>query len=198
MWCLSIEVIHTYFKVKLFLINAKPPDLAESLCDSKLSAVISSLRCSVRSGPLRGSLPLWLGQPEKLLALDLIVHFPSFSPGVWAIESTRSGDRFGLDSLRWGNHVRGGKSDGWRRPINSDRPTGECHEGVCSPRYQLAPQQCQEIPSDQWWVARPRWGQGWGACSKLWAKKSLGIMTQEVSHSSETEIKESFKGSLTP
>ena len=47
------------------------------------------------------------------------------------------------------------------------------------------------------WPA-PGWGQGWGACSKLWAKKSLGIMTQEVSHSSETEIKESFKGSLTP
>ena len=172
MWCLSIEVIHTYFKVKLFLINAKPPDLAESLCDSKLRAVISSLRCSVRSGPLRGSLPLWLGQPEKHLALvDLTVHFPSFSRGVWAFESTRSGDRFGLDSLRWGNHVRGGKSDGWRRPINSDRPTGECHEGVCPPRYQLAPQQCQEIPSDQWWVARPRVGAGVGGVLKAVGKE---------------------------
>ena len=122
----------------------------------KLSAVISYLRCSVCSGPLKGSPPLWLGQPEKHLAVvDLTVHCPSFCQGVWAFESTRSGDWFGLDSLRRGNHVRGGKPDGWRRPVNSDRPTGERHEGVCTPCYQLAPQQRQEIPSDQWWVARP-------------------------------------------
>ena len=39
-------------------------------------------------------------------------------------------------------------------------------------------------------------GGGGGACSKPWAKESLGIMAQAVSHSSETEIKESVKWSL--
>ena len=166
MWCLRIRVIHTYFKVRLFLINAKVSLGKKALCDSKSCAVVSTLRCSLSLSPLRKSQCLWLGQPEKNSALvGLTDHFPSFSQGVWASESARSGDRFGLDSLRWGNHVRGGESDGWRRPVNSDRPAGGRHEGVCPPGYQLAPQQRQEIPSDQWWATHP--GElGGGGCSR--------------------------------
>ena len=179
MWCLRIRVIHTYFKVRLFLINAKVSLGKKALCDSKSCAVVSTLRCSLSLSPLRKSQCLWLGQPEKNSALvGLTDHFPSFSQGVWASESARSGDRFGLDSLRWGNHVRGGESDGWRRPVNSDRPAGGRHEGVCPPGYQLAPQQRQEIPSDQWWATHPGELGGGGAAAgkgEPWDRDPGGI-----------------------
>lgn len=47
------------------------------------------------------------------------------------------------------------------------------------------------LTNGEWPAPRPR--RGWGACSKPWAEKSLGLVTQAVSHSSETKIKESFK-----
>ena len=48
------------------------------------------------------------------------------------------------------------------------------------------------LTNGEWPAPQSGWGWG-GTCSKPWAKESLGIMAQAVSHSSETEIKESVK-----
>ena len=46
----------------------------------------------------------------------------------WAFESTRNGNKFGLDSLRWRSHIWGGKLNGWWRSFNSNCSARGYHE----------------------------------------------------------------------
>lgn len=72
--------------------------------------------------------------------------------GVWATESTRRGNRLGLDSLRWGDYVCRSQSHGRGRSAHSDWSAGRCHERVGTSCHQLAAQQRKKIPADKWYV----------------------------------------------
>lgn len=117
-WCLSIEVTHTYFKENsLWWIPC--PNVAESLCDSKLSAVISSLRVQQHHAQVLWGLAVirsaWkaFGSCWPYCSLSfLLPRYPErlSQPGV--------AGRFNPDSLKV-KSCSWSKSDGWRRPVNS-------------------------------------------------------------------------------
>ncbi|XP_056907478.1 lon protease homolog 2, peroxisomal isoform X2 [Takifugu flavidus] len=69
--------------------------------------------------------------------------------GVGAAHPARRGGGSGVDPPGWRAHVRGSQSNGGGRSADPDRPAGRRHEGVGSPRHQLAPDQRQALPADQ-------------------------------------------------
>uniref|UniRef100_H2S9G5 Lon peptidase 2, peroxisomal n=1 Tax=Takifugu rubripes TaxID=31033 RepID=H2S9G5_TAKRU len=69
--------------------------------------------------------------------------------GVGAAHPARRGGGSGVDAPGWRAHVRGSQSNGGGRSADPDRPAGRRHEGVGSPRHQLAPDQRQALPADQ-------------------------------------------------